>query len=296
MQCPSRDRTSRMRVLPLLLIAAVFMLFPDFRYGIDEFTFAVFGDSRPGKDLKQPRIFSMIVDTINQRLPDAVFHVGDIIYGKTEERKSLKEQYSNYFKIAQRLKMKMFIAAGNHDVWDENSAAAFKEQFGYLYTSVTFGKNHFILLNSELPHHECMIDGEQLAWLEKDLSESSGKGMNIFIVIHRPMFPVDGYKAKSMDKYPEKRDQLHALFRKYGVRCVFSGHEHIYNETEKDGIKYIIAGGGGAPLYADEDKGGFYHILFFTVKDGMVSFEVKKLKSPAPAYDKPPISKEGTAR
>jgi MYXO-CTERM domain-containing protein len=30
---------------------------------------------------------------------------------------------------------------------------------------------------------------------------------------------------------------------------VFAGHDHVYERGEKDGVRYIVSGGGGAPLY-----------------------------------------------
>ena len=30
---------------------------------------------------------------------------------------------------------------------------------------------------------------------------------------------------------------------------VFSGHDHLYERSEKNEVRYIISGGGGAPLY-----------------------------------------------
>ncbi len=30
---------------------------------------------------------------------------------------------------------------------------------------------------------------------------------------------------------------------------VFSGHDHLYQRGEVDGLDYIVSGGGGAPLY-----------------------------------------------
>ena len=241
----------------------------------DELTFAVFGDSRPGRDFKQPPVFSTIIDSMKELPLDAVFHTGDVIYGKTEDPANIGRQYDSFFKIVKNLKPPIHVAAGNHDIWSEASAAIFRKQFGYLYTSVTLGENRFILLNSELPLNECRIDGEQLAWLEKELRRSQRESRNIFIILHRPMFPTNRYVGKSMDKFPDERDRLHSLFKKYGVRFVFSGHEHIYNRTEKDGIAYIVTGGGGAELYADEDKGGVHHFLLFTVKGKEIHFELR---------------------
>ncbi len=246
----------------------------------DTFTFAVIGDSRPERDLKQPEAFSVILEQINELSPDVVFHTGDVIYGKTRNDENLKKQYNDFFAIVKKLDVRLIIAPGNHDIWNEASAKAFKERFGYLYTSFTFGSNHFILLNSELPHRACMIEGEQLAWLESELSKKKKEGKNIFVILHRPLFPTNRYIGKSMDKYPEKRDRLHGLFRRYGIKYVLMGHEHIYSRVEKDGIIYLTTGGSGASLYADEKNGGFHHFLFFTVRGDEIRYEVKKVRTP----------------
>ena len=34
------------------------------------------------------------------------------------------------------------------------------------------------------------------------------------------------------------------------VSFVFSGHDHLYQRGEVDGLKYVVSGGGGAPLYS----------------------------------------------
>ena len=39
------------------------------------------------------------------------------------------------------------------------------------------------------------------------------------------------------------------LLAAHGVDLLFSGHDHIYERGQGVGIKYIISGGGGAPLY-----------------------------------------------
>ena len=38
------------------------------------------------------------------------------------------------------------------------------------------------------------------------------------------------------------------LFEKYNVQAVFAGHDHNYQRHVKNGIQYIVTGGGGAPL------------------------------------------------
>ena len=41
---------------------------------------------------------------------------------------------------------------------------------------------------------------------------------------------------------------------KHGIKLVFQGHDHNYYHTVRDGITYIVTGGGGAPLYPDRNR------------------------------------------
>ena len=46
---------------------------------------------------------------------------------------------------------------------------------------------------------------------------------------------------------------LTPMFEKYHVSAAFFGHDHNYQHYLKNGIHYVVTGGGGAPLY-DVDK------------------------------------------
>jgi 3',5'-cyclic AMP phosphodiesterase CpdA len=115
-------------------------------------------------------------------------------------------------------------------------------------------------LDSETPGQESRIAGEQLQWLRRDLAAAANAAC-IFVALHRPLYPVGSHKGDSLDKYPAERDALHQLFAQHRVTCVFGGHEHLYNRQTRDGVVYIITGGGGADLYARPENGGYYHFL-----------------------------------
>ena len=55
----------------------------------------------------------------------------------------------------------------------------------------------------------------------------------------------------TMREWPldQARRFLMPLFEHYGVDLVLNGHDHIYERSEKDGVYYVVTGGGGAPLY-----------------------------------------------
>jgi acid phosphatase type 7 len=43
------------------------------------------------------------------------------------------------------------------------------------------------------------------------------------------------------------------MFEKYRLTAGFFGHDHNYQHYLKNGVHYVVTGGGGAPLY-DVDK------------------------------------------
>jgi hypothetical protein len=96
------------------------------------------------------------------------------------------------------------------------------------------------------------------------------------VLIHRPLFPPkDSLKmGRAMDKYPLERDDLHQLFLKAKVKGVFAGDGHRYDRSEKDGILYLIYGGGGAPLPSLKEKGGYFHYVWISVQKEKIEGEV----------------------
>ena len=50
------------------------------------------------------------------------------------------------------------------------------------------------------------------------------------------------------------RERWTPLFEKYQVSAVFSGHDHVYERADHNGIHYFVSGGGGAPLYPRRPK------------------------------------------
>jgi 3',5'-cyclic AMP phosphodiesterase CpdA len=66
----------------------------------------------------------------------------------------------------------------------------------------------------------------------------------VFVVMHHPPFSISLHGGSR-----ELRERWTPLFEKYQVTAVFSGHDHVYERAEHDGIRYFVSGGGGAPLY-----------------------------------------------
>jgi hypothetical protein len=68
-----------------------------------------------------------------------------------------------------------------------------------------------------------------------------------FVFFHIPPYSSGGHGSNL-----DVRQALGPLFEQYGVAIVFNGHDHDYERSVANGVTYIVAGGGGAPLYQKE--------------------------------------------
>ncbi len=235
------------------------------------FSFIVIGDNRSGDET-----YRKIVRMIEDRRPDFVVNTGDMI-----ETPGKRKDWAKFWELSSPITMPYFLTVGNHDVHPKvpRSDKVYKEEVDQpgneFYYSFVAGNSLFIVLDSYLPDEEKKITGEQLKWLEALLAGSTQK--HKFVFVHHPLYTDLGkghHSHDSLDKYPETRDALQALFVKYKVDAVFAGHEHYYQKRSVDNVLHIIAGGGGAPMYDSEEHGGFFHFVQVTVDGDRVSGEV----------------------
>jgi hypothetical protein len=93
------------------------------------------------------------------------------------------------------------------------------------------------------------MDGEERAWLDEELTKSEheeGVLYRIAVLHHSP------YSAGPHG--PNKRLQnarIPELLVRHRVDLVVGGHDHHYERGETAGLRYMISGGGGAPLYRE---------------------------------------------
>jgi hypothetical protein len=254
----------------------------------ETFTFAVVGDNR-GESSGQPSpVFVDIVKALAKDSPDFVINTGDMINGYAgETHQSLRKMWDGYRRSLAPLTMPVHHVPGNHDIYDALSARQWKALWGPTYYSFTHRNALFIALDTETTPGK--LGEAQMSWLEQQLRDA--KQPNLFIVLHRPLFPVDGHIGTSLDQFPADRDRLHALFLRYRdrIKAVFVGHEHMYHREDRDGLSYFTIAGGGAPLYVPREMGGFYHYLLVHVSGVQVTTEVKRVED-WPEERRKPIS------
>jgi 3',5'-cyclic AMP phosphodiesterase CpdA len=167
----------------------------------------------------------------------------------------------------------LFMVIGNHDVDNGNREDHYKEFFPKLYYSVAEEDSLFVFLDTEIPGQRSSVTGVQFEWLEKELQRPFRYK---FIFLHRPLYPV--VPGHGLDSNRAARDKLHELFVRNKVSVVFSGHDHVYNKTTRDGIIYVIASGGGGPLFFSPNSGGFFHYIICERTENIYTFTVKDSK------------------
>lgn len=208
------------------------------------FSFVVFGDSRSnaGSHLR-------VVERVRREVPDFILGTGDMV-----DKGGREVEWQAFFDIEADLLREnvMFPSLGNHDRQGPGRTADnFRKYFSLpenspnpeRYYAFTYGNSRFLVLDSNA-YAFALTD--QTAWIEQQLQQArlDRSIKHIFVSMHHPPYSISLHGGRT-----ELRNAWTPLYEKYGVTAVFSGHDHCYSRAEKNGIRYFVSGGGGAPLY-----------------------------------------------
>jgi acid phosphatase type 7 len=208
------------------------------------FTFTLYGDSRTDS-----AAHASVVRGIEAMASDFLIGTGDIVdYG------SNRGAWLEFFSIERRLLRDrcLFSVVGNHELVGRSRATWMQyltpgSQAGPSYYTFRWSNARFFMLDAMDPW-----DGEQAQWLRNELSKASSEAglQHRFVVMHHSPF-------SSGPHGPNRaflREGMVNLLATQRVDLLMAGHDHIYERGEMDGLKYIVSGGAGAPLYPIERK------------------------------------------
>ena len=208
-------------------------------------TFVVIGDTRSGTDAH-----GRVIERMSQEVPDFVLGTGDMV-----DEGHRQDQWQQFFDVENRMLRDnvYFPALGNHDRQGRGRTAdTYRAYFSVpenggeteRYYAFTHASSRFLILDSN-EYSFALTD--QTAWIERELiaARQDPAIKHIFAVMHHPPFSISLHGGNR-----DLRERWTPLFEKYNVSAVFSGHDHVYERAEWNGIRYFVTGGGGAPLYA----------------------------------------------
>ncbi|WP_457750608.1 metallophosphoesterase family protein [Thermococcus sp.] len=223
---------------------------------VQDYYVLAFGDHRPPSGDKVPEVFLKIMAGVNNETGAFVIDGGDLVYSGTIW------QWDNLMKVWKWNKP-IFVAAGNHEYQGEG-ISVYHYVFGPTEYAFSLGGYRYIFDNDVMGNYQ--LSDKQLKWIKEQMEIAKARGEMPVVVMHAPPYdPRPGGDDHAMDE--ESAKKLLALMKEYGAFGIFS-HIHLYWDGTYDGVHFIITGGGGAPLYAPPDEGGFYHYVILDMKAG----------------------------
>lgn len=247
-------------------------------------SFVVYGDTRfTARDhVANALARRALVAKIADENPAAILIGGDLIYQGTD-----RNDYSVYHSETlewDRRRIPVFPALGNHEFHDCNPASAASpclenwwQAFAELklrpfrWYSVAIGREILALvLDSDSP---LKPGSEERRWLEREITSAEAPVRFILIVLHYP--PVrDPVLPRGKDEAQVQRYLSAAAPTLHAQVIVVGSHVHNYERFSRDGVTYLVSGGGGAkPLPVFRMSGELsnlqtsvnFHFLRFTL-------------------------------
>ncbi len=194
-------------------------------------TFAVIGDFGTGTpaQYEMAKVMALEQARLGFRL---VLTVGDNVYGSWS-RRAAAERFETPYRPLLNAGVSFFAALGNHDSNQQRDYPLFN-MHGERYYSFRQSNVEFFALDSNY------LDPPQVTWLRGALAASTASWKIAFF--HHPLYSSGERHGSEMDL----RAILEPLFVRYGVRVVFSGHDHVYERLKpQNGVAYFVCGSSG---------------------------------------------------
>ncbi|MEO8699716.1 MAG: metallophosphoesterase [Kofleriaceae bacterium] len=205
----------------------------------------IYGDVRGGHATHKRLVDHMLDEGL-----DAVAVTGDMVLHGSDDA-----DWQRFFGITAELvaQVPYYPAVGNHDLgWDGADGSGRAEQMfalpagppgrppGAFWYSRDVADVHLVFLDSNAYDRP-----EQVTWLDADLAAARKRGVRAILALTHDGPYARGYHGGNSIA----RDRYVPVLARYKVDMIFSGHDHIYQRGEIRGLRYMVSGGGGAPLY-----------------------------------------------
>jgi hypothetical protein len=208
-------------------------------------TFLVYGDDRTDDAAHASVVHAMV------SVPsDFLVNTGDMVADGASA-----QNWQTFFDTEKPLlsERPLLPAIGNHELSDDAAGTNFAKYFGFLddsgvehpYGTVRYGNARFFFLNGM----DDWSKGTERGWLESELTKADTEpGLAWrFVVVHHGLWSAGphGPNTKLIEA------GVPQLLAAHKVDLMFAGHDHLYERGDGGTLKYVLSGGGGAPVYRD---------------------------------------------
>lgn len=137
---------------------------------------------------------------------------------------------------------RFFPSLGNHD-WVATDAQPYLDYFtlpgNERYYNFSVGSVEFFAIDSDIREPDGVDStSTQAVWLKTQLEASTANWKIIFF--HHPPYSSALHGSQLWMRWP---------FKTWGADLVLSGHDHMYERFDIEGLTYIVDGLGGASIY-----------------------------------------------
>ena len=249
-----------------------------------DLSIVVYGDMRftdpTNVKSANPGARKALVAKIAEEKPDAVQLTGDVPLAG-----NIPADYAEFVLETASWRtahLRVYPSLGNHELVGpdkqadlENWWRAFPQLKDRRWYSVALGKKiYFLNIDSDV---SLLPGSEQRRWIEDQVAHLSKSVEFVFVALHHP--PVADVQTHiEVDHNPREneislRDFLaHAAPASHARFIVTAGHIHNYERFSRDGVTYLVSGGGGAKpymvertpldLYQTDDFPNFHYVRF----------------------------------
>ncbi|MBI4056205.1 MAG: metallophosphoesterase [Elusimicrobia bacterium] len=244
--------------------------------------FVVLGDSGParfwfGRLLwPTPNVYERLLNKVQNNLSDTPFdfsvHVGDqLTVGKLKEYKRLLQILSD------RVTWPYLTVIGNHERSAPHAGGnnkLYRSVFGDPDYTFDHGGVRFVVLDTSLGK----LNPDQLKWLDQVLRTDQRK----IVFTHEPPDVFKQWTRFLCFKgggFRDGSDEFVELMAKHRVDRVYMGHVHHFGFMEWKGVRYVLSGSSGSPLYPLPARGEkkFFNYILVEITSNSIQETVYKL-------------------
>lgn len=241
------------------------------------FSFVIAGDSGAWPDPTADAIFSQLLRQTAELRPAPVFfaNLGDFAGPGTPDR------HERYLELAAALPVPNVCLIGNHDLEDARAPAAWAAVHGPRNFHFAYGNTRFVAidgasgqageLGDTTPPDTAGPGVEALRFLDDTLAAAPEP--HRVVLMHAPPHLGGHYAPQPECGFRQGEPEFLEIIRRHDVRLVCCAHGLGFDHHVRDGVRYVMSGGGGAALYLSyreaggRDRGALFHAVEITMTE-----------------------------